>query len=290
MIMESVSQRSLSTLQGLPFDNLIGGPLNACVNAQANAAQTTINFIKEIGLQDVTDENGNTRTEAIYVYFSFIQNGRKVNISVPLLAIVPIPYIGINTIDINFKATVSGVESESKTDEYTRETKRDTKSAGFSLFRPKVTTMKGSVSTKKDSKSTQDSKFSVEATIDVAVHASQDSMPAGMARILELLGSALDLVDPNGELTVSETLLYAKRSGTVDVVAQYKTPMGELHAKDIKCFNSTNNVDIAEGSCKFNKKDETMTFSLGVGTYKIYVGDDNYIDVEVKEEPTDAPA
>lgn len=288
--MAGVSQKTLSTLQGLPFDNLIGGPLNACVNAQANAAQTTINFIKEIGLQDVTDENGNTRTEAIYVYFSFIQNGRKVNISVPLLAIVPIPYIGINTIDINFKATVSGVESESKTDEYTRETKRDTKSAGFSLFRPKVTTMKGSVSTKKDSKSTQDSKFSVEATIDVAVHASQDSMPAGMARILELLGSALDLVDPNGELTVSETLLYAKKSGTVDVVAQYKTPMGELHAKDIKCVNSTNNVDIAESSCKFNKKDETMTFSLGVGTYKISVGDDNYIDVEVKEEPADATA
>lgn len=289
MIMESVSQRSLSTLQGLPFDSLIGGPLNACVNAQANAAQTTINFIKEIGLQDVTDENGNTRTEAIYVYFSFIQNGRKVNISVPLLAIVPIPYIGINTIDINFKATVSGVESESKTDEYTRETKRDTKSAGFSLFRPKVTTMKGSVSTKKDSKSTQDSKFSVEATIDVAVHASQDSMPAGMARILELLGSALDLVDPNGELTVSETLLYAKKNETVDVVAQYKTPMGELHAKDIKCTNSSNK-DIAAESCKFNKKDETMTFSLGVGTYKISVGDDNYIDVEVKEEPADATA
>lgn len=288
--MESVSQRSLSTLQGLPFDNLIGGPLNACVNAQANAAQTTINFIKEIGLQDVTDENGNTRTEAIYVYFSFIQNGRKVNISVPLLAIVPIPYIGINTIDINFKATVSGVESESKTKEFHKETTENTKSAGFSLFRPKVTTMKGSVSTKKDSKSTQDSKFSVEATIDVAVHASQDSMPAGMARILELLGSALDLVDPNGELTVSETLLYAKKNGTVDVVAQYKTPMGELHAKDIKCINSTNNKDIAEDSCKFNKKDETMTFSLGIGTYKISVGDDNYIDVEVKEEPADATA
>lgn len=288
--MESVSQRSLSTLQGLPFDSLIGGPLNACVNAQANAAQTTINFIKEIGLQDVTDENGNTRTEAIYVYFSFIQNGRKVNISVPLLAIVPIPYIGINTIDINFKATVSGVESESKTKEFHKETTENTKSAGFSLFRPKVTTMKGSVSTKKDSKSTQDSKFSVEATIDVAVHASQDSMPAGMARILELLGSALDLVDPNGELTVSETLLYAKKNGTVDVVAQYKTPMGELHAKDIKCINSTNNKDIAEDSCKFNKKDETMTFSLGIGTYKISVGDDNYIDVEVKEEPTDATA
>lgn len=289
MIMESVSKRSLSTLQGLPFDSLIGGPLNACVNAQANAAQTTINFIKEIGLQDVTDENGNTRTEAIYVYFSFIQNGRKVNISVPLLAIVPIPYIGINTIDINFKATVSGVESESKTKEFHKETTENTKSAGFSLFRPKVTTMKGSVSTKKDSKSTQDSKFSVEATIDVAVHASQDSMPAGMARILELLGSALDLVDPNGELTVSETLLYAKKNGTVDVVAQYKTPMGELHAKDIKCTNSSNK-DIAEDSCKFNKKDETMTFSLGVGTYKISVGDDNYIDVEVKEEPADATA
>ena len=30
-------------------------------------------------------------------------------------------------------------------------------------------------------------------------------MPAGMSKVLELLGSAMDICDPNGELTVNET-------------------------------------------------------------------------------------
>ena len=42
-----VTGKTIRTLQGLPFDNLIGGPLNACILAQAQAAQTTVNFIQE---------------------------------------------------------------------------------------------------------------------------------------------------------------------------------------------------------------------------------------------------
>ena len=53
---------------------------------------------------------------------------------------------------------------------------------------------------KKDSKATAESKYSVESTIDVAVKAGQEGMPAGMAKVLELLGSALDVVDAKGEL------------------------------------------------------------------------------------------
>ncbi len=42
--------------------------------------------------------------------------------------------------------------------------------------------MNASYSSKKDSSATRDSKYSVEYTMDVAVHAGQDSMPAGMAK------------------------------------------------------------------------------------------------------------
>ena len=116
-----VTGKTIRTLQGLPFDNLIGGPLNACILAQAQAAQTTVNFIQEVGLNETQDGT----KEAIYVYFNFVQNGRKVTISVPLLTILPIPYIAINSIDINFKATVNGVENTSDTSEYSSEYKRD---------------------------------------------------------------------------------------------------------------------------------------------------------------------
>ena len=112
-----LSKKTTSTLESLPFYNLIGGPLNACIRAQAEAAQTTVNFIKEVGLEEEKDGV----TEAIYVHFTFVQNGRKVTISVPLLTIVPIPYIAINSIDIKFKATVSGVETDSFSSNYSSE-------------------------------------------------------------------------------------------------------------------------------------------------------------------------
>lgn len=51
--------------------------------------------------------------------------------------------------------------------------------------------MNASYSSKKDSSATKDSKYSVEYTMDVAVHAGQDSMPAGMAKVLEMLNNSI---------------------------------------------------------------------------------------------------
>jgi hypothetical protein len=225
-------RKVLNTLQNLPFDSLIAAPLNACVNAQAEAAQSTINFIQSVGLNE--DENGNK--QAVYVYFNFIQGGRRVTISVPLLTMIPIPYIAINTIDINFKAKVTGVQNASNTASESYEDKIETSKKESKLGWFKVTTTKinTEVSTKKDSTSTKDSGYSVEATIDVAVHASQDSMPAGMAKILEMLGSAMDLCDPNGELTVNETYFeLGPDEKEAKLIVTYKTPKGVYDPKDI---------------------------------------------------------
>ena len=37
-----------NALQAIPFGHIIGGPLSACVDAQREAALTTVNFINEI--------------------------------------------------------------------------------------------------------------------------------------------------------------------------------------------------------------------------------------------------
>lgn len=281
-----VANKSIGTLQGLPFDNLIGGPLNACIQAQNDAAMTSINFINNVCLNE-DKETG--EKSAIYVSFSFIQNGRKVVINVPLIAIVPIPYIAINSVDISFKATVNGVESESSSTETEYEskgTKKSTRKTG--LFRKKTTTINSTFSTKRDSKSTQDSKFSVEATIDVAVHAGQESMPAGMAKILEMLGAAMDLCSPDGELSVNDTTFYAEKdpnSGQnatkylpVKVIAQYKTPNGLYDPTNIKCENAK--------EAMVNQMDKTMEFMLlpSDKEYIISCGDVQKVSVKVLKQ------
>ncbi len=224
-----VTSSTVSALNGLPFENIIGGPLNACVLAQKEAALTTIDFINSVGL---TTDSETGRTEAIYVHFTFVQNGRKVNISVPLLTIVPIPYIAINTIDISFKASITGSEATSdsiSTDASYTKTSKSNGRYGLILNRKK-SSMTSTISTKRDSKSTQDSSYSIEATVDVAVHASQDSMPAGMAKILEMLGSAIDMCNPEGELTVSATT--ARQTETITIT--YKGSDGIYHPEAIK--------------------------------------------------------
>lgn len=281
-----VANKSIGTLQGLPFDNLIGGPLNACIQAQNDAAKTSINFINNVCLNE-DKETG--EKSAVYVSFSFIQNGRKVVINVPMIAIVPIPYIAINSIDISFKATVNGVESESSSTETEYESKgnkKSTRKTGW--FRKKTTTINSTFSTKRDSKSTQDSKFSVEATIDVAVHAGQESMPAGMAKILEMLGAAMDLCSPDGELSVNDTTFYAEKdpnSGQnatkylpVKVIAQYKTPNGLYDPTNIKCENAK--------EAMVNQMDKTMEFMLlpSDKEYIISCGDVQKVSVKVLKQ------
>ena len=125
----AASNAATSALKSIPFENIIGAPLEACIRAQQSAAQSTVDFINAVGLQEVPilDAEGNetdkTKVEAIYVSFQFIQGGRMVQMNVPLLSIVPIPYIAINTIDINFKANITA--STVSTTEDTRSNSED---------------------------------------------------------------------------------------------------------------------------------------------------------------------
>jgi len=268
----SVNNKAISALNGLPFGSMIGGPLNACIEAQAEAAQTTVNFIRDVGLNTTIGDDGNEKHDVVYVYFQFIQNGRNVIITVPLLTIVPIPYIAVNTIDINFKATVSGVETTSDTSSFSSDSKQDY-TRKYSGWR-KSTNLTTSYSTKRDSASTRDSSYSIEATIDVAVHASQDSMPAGMAKVLEMLGSAMDLCDPNGELTVNDSAFTVEGTGgTVELAATYKTPGGLFDPKVIT---------IAPAATKERKTEDTAYFTLAKGTYTIKAGNKT-IDIAVTQ-------
>lgn len=196
---------ALGQLTNIPFGQLVAAPLKAAIEAQAIAADTTINFIKEIGFS----EDANGALEATTVTFSYqAPSGEKSILTVPVLAIVPIPYIEIETLDIDFKAkiTASGSSSESQT---------TSKSASFGgsasgsfskkspgkAFKANLA-ISGGVSSKKDSTSTRDSKYSVEYCYDLHVHATQPGPPAGLSKILSILESTLTPV-PAGQLRLS---------------------------------------------------------------------------------------
>ena len=249
---------AINAMQAIPFSSMIGGPLNACIEAQAMAARTSWEFIKEVGLN--TDEKG--QKSAVMVAFSFNRGGRMVQLNVPLLTIVPIPYIAINTIDINFKASISASSSTaSETTEHTEAggelgAKAELNLGLFSM----EANLKANYSSKKDSKATAESKYSVESTIDVAVKAGQEGMPAGMAKVLELLGSALDVVDAKGELQVNATILNVGDN----LVISYKNKEGLFDNSVLKVKKGDTDVTISDD----DKKKDSVVLNLNAEKFK----------------------
>lgn len=227
------SQVATSALQAIPFGSIIGGPLKAAIEAQAMAAQTSWQFIQEVGLTVNPQTN---QKEAVNVSFQFMQDGRMVQLNVPLLTIVPIPYIAIQNVDINFKANISASSSsvQESSSSQSIDAGADIKAkAGWGPFSVEAN-MKANYSSKKDSKATQDSRYSVEYTMDVAVKAGQDSMPAGLAKVLELLGSAMDVSNPKGTLEVNARKLTLDPNGNATLIVTYKNCNGLFESEKSK--------------------------------------------------------
>jgi len=186
------SNVATSALQNLPFNNLIGGPLNAAIQAQAQSAQTTVDFIKAVCLN--TDSNGNM--SAVTVTFSYTDGfGLARTLTVPIITILPIPYIAITEIDIAFKANINASSATSTTD-----TSSESLSAGGSasarigwgIFSANIQ-FNAAYSSKKDSTATADSKYSVEYTMDVSVKAGSADMPGGLAKVLNILSDGITM-------------------------------------------------------------------------------------------------
>lgn len=85
---------------GLPMGEPIGGPLDAMVEAQAKSAKATMEFIKGTNLEPNTAR------------FTYTKGGEPQEVDVPLLAIAPIPYLGIDDTDITFDMEVKQSKDE----------------------------------------------------------------------------------------------------------------------------------------------------------------------------------
>lgn len=256
---------ALGNLSNLPVGQLIAAPLKAAIEAQAIAADTTIKFIKEVGF---SEDPLTGALEITTVTFSYQgPSGEKSILTVPILAIVPIPYLEIQTVDIDFKAkiTASGSSSESRT---ASQTASGTASASASFrggaFRANLA-MSGSVSSKKDSTSTRDSKYSVEYCYDIRVHAAQPGLPAGLSKVLSILGDLVTPV-PAGQLRLnvdpgSVSVIGAPTTTdvTVSIVSADGSPASGI---EIKATSSDETVLTITSATKTTAAEGKATFTV----------------------------
>ncbi|MEE7547226.1 DUF2589 domain-containing protein [Xanthomonas sp. Kuri4-1] len=182
--------------KGLPMGDLIGAPLRAACDAQVMLARATADFIKVIGFLPPTDPNdpngnGGTRT----AQFKFMRpvedpagNGKmaeeEVEIVVPLLALVNVPNLSIQTVDVTFDMEVKSSFSEKEAEDKSLKVDLEA-SVGWGVFKAKVN-VQGSVSTHKENTRSSDN----SAKYHVALHAEDRGTPEGLARVLDILQTA----------------------------------------------------------------------------------------------------
>lgn len=174
--------------KGLPMADLIGAPLKAACDASKDLANAKAQFIQEIGF---TESGG--MTVARTVDFDVTRPGQtagapaeKLSFKAPLLAIVDIPNLQIDLVDITFDMTVkSHTEDTSKSH---KEASVDVDAGGSWGFGHVSVKAHGAVSSDNEHKRSSDN----SATYHVQVKATGHQQPEGLMKILDYCTQACD--------------------------------------------------------------------------------------------------
>ena len=158
-----------SPLGELDFNRIIGGPLSACVNAQEEAAQATLDYLNGVVFRKKDDDE--SCLEPVTMTFYFERGGVVNRLTMPLLCIVPVPYLRIDQVNLRFQATVT----ESSMKEEKLELKAKYSAPGDSAEITDVA----------------QEKFLSKRCIDVDLNVTTADMPMGISKLIEIFNNQL---------------------------------------------------------------------------------------------------
>lgn len=198
---------------GLQMDQLIGGPLSAAADASTLLANSTADFINRVGF----DAEGKVRNVAFgYQKRTPNEDGTstldEMKISVPMLAIVPIPNLQIDEVNILFDMEVKQSERQESSTDLSASLSA---SAKIGVVKVNVT---GSVSSHQSNTRSSDN----SAKYHVDVRATNHGVPEGLARVLDMMAANVapellssDLKDGNGQDLAGQAKAKAERLKTL---------------------------------------------------------------------------
>ncbi|MBB4161600.1 DUF2589 domain-containing protein [Streptomyces cinereoruber] len=166
----------------LPFEQIIGGPLQGVIRASAMAANETAQFINNVGFD--------AKNQARMVKFSYesAEHGEAdqtttpekrvvTNVEVPLLAVVPIPYLQLSQVTLDFDVKIDSASAR----------KQESTLGGEAAVSGGFWGVTASVKASYSSSSSSSDTVNRSASMKVHVEAQQGPMPAGMEKILTML-------------------------------------------------------------------------------------------------------
>ncbi|WP_404339062.1 DUF2589 domain-containing protein [Pseudoalteromonas mariniglutinosa] len=203
--MENALVSMAQQFSGLPMKSLIGAPLNAAADANANMAISQTRFLLETCFQPLTEgdkDSGVRKPIMVKLEVSRPVIDEKTGVAkdpatstlnLPLLTILPLNSLAVKNVDVNFEMEVKSSYSHD-TDTSSSSSKEASGSfeAGFSYmgFSAKV---EGSVKSTSQSSSSDKEHYekSNSAKYTVAVNAGQLPLPEGVTTIIQAYTAAI---------------------------------------------------------------------------------------------------
>lgn len=210
---------------GLQMDQLIGAPLRAAADASTQLANSTADFINRVGF----DNDGKVRTVTFAYHKNSVNedgtsNLDEMKVDVPMLAIVPIPNLQVDEVNILFDMEVKQSEKQESSMDMGA-----TLSGTVNLGIVKVS-VTGSISAHQSNTRSSDN----SAKYHVDVRATNHGIPEGLARVLDMMAANIapalvgsTLKDGNGQSLPEQARLKAERLKALrQEISQIETRLG----------------------------------------------------------------
>jgi hypothetical protein len=172
-----------SELNNIDFRKMIGGPLQAAVDAQVASSLATIDFINKVGFSGEGDSRELVMVDFTHKRKDVDSSGAEITkdvaLRVPLLAMLPIPSLRIEQVVVDFNVKLNSVESSSTSDALgvDAEVKGGWGPVSFK------------VSASYQRKTATNVEVKKEYALNVNVKAVQDEMPPGLEKVLGMLSA-----------------------------------------------------------------------------------------------------
>ncbi|MDO4691686.1 MAG: DUF2589 domain-containing protein [Porphyromonadaceae bacterium] len=181
-----------SALATLPFSQMLGEPVRACVQAQVEAARVTKRYLNSVTLR--TNEAG--KQEAVMIAFRYQNGSQMLELSMPLMALVPLPHFSVDRLDIEFNALVDSFDDKHLTCSF------------------------ASRGTQTDSEEQQT--ITTNHHLKVRLQASQNHMPIGLSKLFNLLDETIALEEPQRPSLKADLLLNTEQ---IEIFVQGHYPL-----------------------------------------------------------------
>jgi hypothetical protein len=182
-------------LRSLPLFEIIGAPLIAIVQAQAQAARATVEFIEQVGfVQEEEGTDAETKVGALrmaeFSYTKLDENREPARFAarVPVLSLVPIPGIQVRQAKISFTAKITDAVTESAASAQSR---RASPSAQPAWLRPSLTNFRGSLA---PASRPSDNQAQARGNFEMNIEVELEQMPIapGLEKILTMMDQAIN--------------------------------------------------------------------------------------------------